>query len=79
MPDRIALGVKLVKIGLSNNGQYLWGIDDNNYLGIWDIEKSNTGGKKLKGVKLDFEKKDVWNVIWSEEDQLKFAYLEKNR
>ena len=78
-PDLISLGVKLNKIGLSKNGQYLWGFDDNNLLSIWDIEKSSSTGKKLKGHKLEFEKKDVWAVIWSGEENMKFAFLEKNR
>ncbi len=76
-PDRIAIGVKFIKIGLSLNGDIIWGIDENNILSLWEIEKSNA--KRLKAMKMDFEKKDVWDVFWSREENNKFAMLEKNR
>lgn len=78
-PDQIIVGVKLGQIGVSPNGQYIWGIDETNIFSIWDIEKSTTSGKRLKPTKLDFEKKDVWSVLWSSDDPFKFALLEKNR
>jgi WD repeat-containing protein 35 len=76
-PDRIAIGVKCIKIGLSLNGDTIWGIDENNILSLWEIEKSNA--KRLKAIKMDFEKKDVWDVFWSREENNNFAILEKNR
>lgn len=76
-PDRIAIGVKFIKVGISLNGDVIWGIDDNNILSLWEIEKSTN--KRLKAIKLDFEKKDVWDVFWSREENNKFAMLEKNR
>jgi WD repeat-containing protein 35 len=33
----------------------------------------------MKGSKLEFQRKDVWNLVWSMEDTAKFAFLEKNR
>lgn len=45
---------KMIKIGLSPQGQYLWTINEFNILYIWDIEKQN---KKYMGEKLEFEKK----------------------
>jgi WD repeat-containing protein 35 len=78
-PDKITTGMKLIKCGLNKDGKLLWGIDDNNMLAVWDIE-ALPPGKKLKGVKQDgFEKKDCWNLLWSSEDNQKFAFLEKNR
>jgi WD repeat-containing protein 35 len=78
-PDKIATNAKLTKCGLNKDGKLLWGIDDNNILSIWDIENCPPG-KKTKGVKQDsFEKKDCWSLLWSNEDNQKFAFLEKNR
>lgn len=77
IPDRISIGVKFIKVGISLNGDIIWGIDENNNLTQWEIEKSNN--KRLKAVKIDFEKKDVWDVFWSREENNKFALLEKNR
>ena len=74
---------KMIKIGLSPQGQYLWTISEFNILNIWDIEKQN---KKYMGEKLDLEKKDVWSVLWSDDkntdskkDELTFVFLEKNK
>lgn len=78
-PDVIPLGIKLIKIGCSPNGQHLWGIDEYNNFSIWEIEKSKATGKRLKATKLEFEKKDVWSVVWSTDEPFKFAILEKNR
>lgn len=77
--DKISVGQKLIKCGLSYNGNYIWGIDENNILSLWECEKTNTTGKKLKAIKLEFQRKDVWEVIWSNEDTLKFCFMEKNR
>jgi WD repeat-containing protein 35 len=60
-PDRIAIGVKFIKVGLSINGDVIWGIDENNILSLWEVEKSNNN-KRLKATKIDFDKKDVWDV-----------------
>ena len=74
---------KMIKIGLSPQGQYLWAISEYNMLSIWDTEKQH---KKYMGEKLDFEKKDVWSVLWSDnkntdsmKDELSFVFLEKNK
>lgn len=82
--EKYYLAEKMFKIGLSPNAQYLWTLNDNNILNIWDTTKDN---KKYKGEKLKFEKKDVWDIIWENnnnnnsenEDQLNFAFLEKNK
>jgi WD repeat-containing protein 35 len=78
-PDQILTGVKYIKVGSSPNANIIWGIDEMNLISLWDIEKSKVTGKRLKPFKLDFEKKDVWNVLWSEDEPFKFALLEKNR
>ena len=74
---------KMIKIGLSPQGQYLWAISEYNMLSIWDTEKQH---KKYMGEKLEFEKKDVWSVLWSDnkntdsmKDELSFVFLEKNK
>ena len=61
------------KIGMSPTGKYLWTIDEGNMLNIWDLEKEV---KKKKGEKLKFEKKDVWSVQWSDQEDPTFAFLE---
>lgn len=78
--ERISIGTRLIRMGISNDGVYLWGIDDQNYLGIWDLTKDSKSnvGKLLKGQKIDFDKKDVWTVIWSN-DSKSFAFIEKNK
>jgi WD repeat-containing protein 35 len=73
----------MIKIGLSPQGQYLWSISECNILSLWDTEKQH---KKYKGEKIEFEKKDVWSVLWSDnkntdsmKDELSFVFLEKNK
>jgi WD repeat-containing protein 35 len=80
-PDIISIGIKFIQVGISPNGQHLWGIDENNLFTVWDIEKSKSSvaGKRLKVSKLDFEKKDTWSVVWSIDEPFKFALIEKNR
>ncbi len=81
-PDRINTPNKLIKCGSCKNANYIWGIDEQNILSIWECEKSSTNsnsGKGIKPKKLDFQRKDVWEVIWSKEDSLKFCFMEKNR
>ena len=74
--EKYNLDYKANKIGMSPSGKYLWTIDEANLLNIWDTEK---GKKKTKGEKVGFEKKDVWSLLWSDQDELTFVYLEKNR
>ena len=74
--EKYNLGGAMNKIGMSPTGKYLWTIDEGNMLNIWDLEKEI---KKKKGEKLKFEKKDVWSVKWSDQDDPTFAFLEKNR
>ena len=75
---------KYIKIGMSPSGRYLWTINENYLLNIWDTQK--TGNVKLSCEKLNFEKKDTWAVMWSddnsnmhEEEKLNFAFMEKNK
>ena len=80
-PERYYLDTKLIKSGLSPNLKYAWGIDDMHYFSIWDITKDSNKGKVgsiLKGEKLDFEKSDVWNVVWSSDNEECFAFMQKN-
>ena len=81
--DKFNLDEKMIKIGMSPSSKYLWTINEHNLLNIWDTEKTN---KKYKGEKLQFDKKDVWSVLWSNdinpytnEDELNFCFLEKNK
>jgi len=77
--DKLNVGIKLIKFGTSKNGNYIWGIDENNILSIWECEKSSSTGKKLKTQKLEFQRKDVWDLIWTNDDSIKFCFMEKNR
>lgn len=77
--EKIFTGNKLHKIGISPDCKHLWGIDDQHYLGIWNIDKVNKTYSDMKGEKLpEFEKNDVWTVIWSKDDSNSFAFTQKN-
>jgi hypothetical protein len=76
--EKFMIEKSLIKIGMNPTGRYLWTINDSNNLNIWDLEENR---------KLDFDKKDIWTLVWSEnnnsdlsesDDQLNFAYMEKN-
>jgi len=78
--ERIQVGPKMIKIGLNKTGQYLWGIDEGNNFSIWDLEKQNIiDRKKVRGSKMEFEKKDVWNVVWSNDNIMLYGFMEKNK
>ena len=77
--EKFMIEKSLIKIGMNPTGRYLWTINDSNNLNIWDLEENR---------KLDFDKKDIWTLVWSEnnnsdlnesDDQLNFAYMEKNK
>ena len=77
--EKFMIEKSLIKIGMNPTGRYLWTINDNNILNIWDLEENK---------KLDFDKKDIWSLVWSEnnnsdlnesDEQLNFAYMEKNK
>lgn len=82
--EKFYLDSKMLRIGMSPDGRYLWCIDEVNVLSIWDTEQAPNNNKKKstssnKCTKLPFERKDVWNVQWSDENELTFCFLEKNR
>ena len=78
--ERLQVGPKFTKIGLNKSGQYLWGIDEGNNFTIWDLDKFATvDRKKVRGNKLEFEKKDVWNVAWSNDNLMHYSFMEKNK
>ena len=65
--------------GLSPSNKYLWCINTNDYLSIYNIENE-------KPEKLNYYQKEVWDIKWSEkneederEDSLDFVILQKNR
>ena len=65
--------------GLSPFDKYLWCINNNDYLSIYNIENE-------KPEKLNYYQKEVWDIKWSEkndegdrEDTLDFVILQKNR
>ena len=77
--EKYNLDNRLIKIGMSPTGRFLWTINELNYLNIWDIAKNK---------KLEFEKKDIWSLVWSgnnnldlnnSEEKLNFAYMEKTK
>lgn len=80
-PEKYFFGTKIIKIGLSPNSNYAWGIDDTYIFSIWDLTKEPNKGQvasNLKGEKLEIESTDVWSVIWSKDDNNSFAFLKKN-
>jgi WD repeat-containing protein 35 len=65
--------------GLSPFNKYLWCINTNDYLSIYNIENE-------KPEKLNYYQKEVWDIKWAEkndendrEDTLDFVILQKNR
>ena len=65
--------------GLSPFDKYLWCINNNDYLSIYNIENE-------KPEKLNYYQQEVWDIKWSEkndegdrEDTLDFVILQKNR
>ncbi len=81
--DKYNFEKNINSIGMSPSSRYLWTINENNLLCLYDIEKDD---KKYKGIKLNFEKKDIWAVEWHKvksnerkEDELSFSFFEKNK
>ena len=68
------------EFGLSPFEQYLWCLNTNDYLSIYNLEKD-------KPEKLNYYQKEVWDIKWSikkddeeiNKDTLEFAILQKNR
>ena len=66
--------------GLSPFEKYLWCINTNDYLSVYNLEKENP-------EKLNYYQKEVWDIKWCvkkdedemNEDTLEFAILQKNR
>ena len=76
----MSFNVKLQKLGLNKAGSVLWGIDEENVLRLWDLDKVIVKeGKKFRGEKMTFEKNDVWDVKWSADDPSTFCFMEKNK
>ena len=72
--------IKFQSIGLSKGGNILWGIDEENVLRLWDLDKYTVrDGKKYRGEKINFEKGDVWDLKWSSDDTGSFCFIEKNK
>lgn len=66
--------MRFMQIGASPSSRYLWGFTRRNEFRVFDLESGTP--KQLK-----FERKDVWNVLWSDldgDDELTFCVLEKN-
>ena len=65
--------------GLSPFERYMWCINTNDYLTIYNLDKENP-------EKLNYSQKEVWEIKWCEkdeddarEDTLEFVILQKNR
>ena len=65
--------------GMSPFDTYLWCINNNDFLSIYNLEKENP-------EKLNYHQKEVWDIKWCEkseedtrEDSLDFVILQKNR
>jgi len=54
-------------------------IDINGALTLFDMNQKPAGGGAQMGVKLDFERKDAWDMKWSSDNPELFACMEKTR
>ena len=77
---KIKIDENIKYFGLSPFEKYLWCINDNEYLSIYDLENE-------KHNKLDYYQKETWDIKWCKkneedevkEDTLEFVILQKNR
>ena len=76
---KLKIEENIKKFGVSPFDKYLWCINNNDYLSIFNLEKE-------KPEKLNYYQKEVWDIKWSEknedeerEDSLEFVILQKNR
>jgi WD repeat-containing protein 35 len=77
---KIKIDENIKEFGLSPFEQYLWCLNTNDYLSIYNLEKDNP-------EKLNYYQKEVWDIKWSikkddeeiNKDTLEFAILQKNR
>lgn len=64
---------------------HLWSrlaiIDISGILTFFDLESRwvNPEGQEVIGQQLDFERKDVWDMKWAEDNSELFAMMEKTR
>lgn len=56
-------------------------IDISGILTFFDLESKfvNAEGQEVIGQQLDFERKDVWDMRWAEDNSELFAMMEKTR
>ena len=76
---KFKLDETIKSFGLSPFDKYLWCINNNDYLSVYNIENE-------KPEKLNYYQKEVWDIKWAEkndendrEDTLDFVILQKNR
>ncbi|XP_071961535.1 WD repeat-containing protein 35-like isoform X2 [Antedon mediterranea] len=68
-------------ISLNSNSTRLAIIDIAGVLTFFDLDAKivNSEGKETQGQQLDFERKDVWDMRWAEDNSELFAMMEKTR
>lgn len=69
----IALSGKPDQLRINNNGKKMAMIDYTNVLTFYELKEDSDE------IVIDFEKKDVWSVVWSKEDPDHCVFLEKYR
>lgn len=62
--EKIFTGNKLHKIGISPDCKHLWGIDDQHYLGIWNIDKVNKTYSDMKGENFQNLRKMMYGLLY---------------
>ncbi|KAM4772218.1 WD repeat-containing protein 35 [Rhinophrynus dorsalis] len=75
------LGFRAYQMGLNCNSSRLAIIDISGLLTFFDLDARNTDstGQQVIGEKLRFERKDVWDMKWANDNPDLFAMMEKTR
>ena len=76
-PQTFKFNCDPLKVGLSPDGLTVWVIDRNHFLNVYTT--SSDSGRELRLGDSVLEKKDVWQVIWSKEENDQFTFMEKNK
>ncbi|KAG1701662.1 WD repeat-containing protein 35 [Nymphon striatum] len=81
LSNRYNFKMKPAKIYLNSNSSLLSIIDVTGILTMYNLDGKSTGdnGHETPGIKLNFERKDIWDVKWASDNPDLFAVMEKTR
>ncbi|XP_070533961.1 WD repeat-containing protein 35-like isoform X2 [Ptychodera flava] len=79
--NKYALNCRPHALSLNCNSTRLAIIDISGILSFFDLEArvTNQDGQESQGQQLNFERKDVWDMKWAEDNSELFAMMEKTR